>query len=194
MHRAPGDKWQFNQQHLDRVREIVRRQLKGQWRVGILDQDDFAFEISSHVADALSKFSTTGTASLDTWLETVISNKLCDILSRERTRKRGGGVEPASLDRTALGEVSPLKDLITDPRPGPEVEAAARFRRDDVSRFIQSLPPRQRETALALLREPTLTNAARSLGIGRPALYDRLKTIRRLAEDFGLRSWLEPDG
>lgn len=162
-------------------------------RIGYLDVDDLVTEVAEHVAERLHRFRDGGAASLSTWIEKVTKNRLRDIRERESALKRGRNFRTVPLDSDAFNEVS-LKDRLADPAPAASMFSETGDLNAAITRFAGTLTSKQRQTILAVYREDSLRDAARTLGLAPASLYGRLKTIAQLAEDFGLRHWLQPDG
>lgn len=172
---------------------MVHRELHGQLKIGYLDVDDLVMEVAAHVAQHLHRFHEGGAASLSTWIEKVAKNRLRDIIERESALKRGRNFRTVPLDSDAFGEVTP-EDRIADPAPAASMFSETGDLNAAITRFAWTLTSRQRQTILAVYREDSLRDAARTLGLAPASLYGQLKTIAQLAEDFGLRHWLQPDG
>jgi RNA polymerase sigma-70 factor (ECF subfamily) len=60
----------------------------------------------------------------------------------------------------------------------------------DVMRTVAALPPDLQEVCIPLLAE-RVADVARSTGIPRGTIYERLAKVRFLFEDAGLRDYLE---
>lgn len=163
--------------------------LKGERSVGYLDLEDLVLEVAAHVAQRLNRFEESGAARVETWIETVAMNRLRDILQRERAQKRGSTYRHVSIYATDP-DAPQLEKLLAADEAGPEAAVVCSELRASLQYFGTSLKEEQRKTLLAVYREENLQAAADSLGIARSSLYGRLATIRRLAEDAGLDSWL----
>jgi RNA polymerase sigma-70 factor (ECF subfamily) len=65
--------------------------------------------------------------------------------------------------------------------------------RVDLERLLATLPPELRNLWARVEEGQNFTDISRETGIPRGTLYDRMKQLRKLAEDAGLRAYLEPD-
>lgn len=62
----------------------------------------------------------------------------------------------------------------------------------DLERVLATLTPELRDLWVRRAEGQTFTEISRETGIPRGTLYDRMKELRRLAEDAGLREYMEP--
>ncbi len=158
------------------------------------DAEDIVWMVLERWMRHRGRFVDAGAASMKTYIRWIARNVVRDLVRRERTQKRGGGVPPLSLDRP-LSEASDttLGDLVPDhsqtEAPGGAVDHA--LLRQAIARFRDHLPPRDRAIFDAFAEEPTVRRVADRLGVPRSTVYGWLGRIRRRTENAGLRKFLE---
>jgi RNA polymerase sigma factor (sigma-70 family) len=130
------------------------------------DREDLQQEALIGVWGAIDRFDVSR-ASIRTFVERVVANRIASVLRRSRVGKR------ARRD-----------DYDTAPQPG-RLFVTVEFRLD-LNRVLETLGRRERKIA-RLLEEYRPSEIARVLKISRPAVYRSIERIREAFSDAGLR-------
>jgi RNA polymerase sigma factor (sigma-70 family) len=161
------------------------------------DQDDLAQQLRTRLLASLPTFNSS-LLPLPAFTRMVIGRAARSLLRDRRSHARRDGAA-ASLPRRvgdADGGATSLADEVhqghLDARHGvvrrSEQEQADLHR--DFAAFLADLPADERVVAEALLREGTVVDAARSLGLSRGAVRTALRRWRARARRLGLEEYL----
>lgn len=135
-------------------------------------------------------------ASLDTFLERVVSRAVAFLLRSRTRRKRAGGVLPLSLesDFTTTGEgLKPLSDTISSEDVArwlgtQSVDPMARMEQTEaIDSALARMPERLRDICRRLMTG-TVASVARELGISRHQVRKVLEEARPYFEEAGLEN------
>jgi DNA-directed RNA polymerase specialized sigma24 family protein len=90
--------------------------------------------------------------------------------------------EPVSFDEIQA-DGRPLSATLADPAPGADVRLEAKQRSQAIRRFVESLPPREREIVLDIFwRGRTQADLARERSVSRMSLCKAMKKISKLGK------------
>ncbi len=175
-----------------RVRAKARR-LVGKQGISEEEAQDIEQELLLHLHEHLKDFDATRSPQ-DAFVSLLIRSRLLRILRDRRADKRRPG-RTASLEALFPGEDEPagkraatLDQQVQATRRGYPGESAQEQleRALDVSQVVAGLSPELR-TLAGLLRTQSIAEAARTLGVPRTTLHDRVRELRRHFERSGLR-------
>ena len=133
-------------------------------------------------------------ASLDTFLDRVVSQGVAMLLRSRNRRKRGHGISPLSLenDYTPPGEeLKPLSDTVSREdvarRLGTQSEdpIARLDQTEAIESVLARMPERLRDICLRLMTS-TLASVARQLGVSRHQVRKAVERARPYFEQAGL--------
>jgi len=135
-------------------------------------------------------------ASLETFLDRVVSRAAAMLLRSRKRRKRGNGISPLSLenDYTSTGEgLKPLSDTVSSEdvarRLGRQSEdPLSRLEQQEAIEYaLAQMPERLRDICRRLMTG-TVTSVARELGISRHQVRKALEQSRPYFERAGLET------
>lgn len=173
------------------------RQLVGSAGLTESDRDDLEQEMMLDLLRRLSKYDP-DRARRSTFIARVVAHKVATIIEERTAGKRDWRLCTASLndriepDGGGSVELMEVYDLEEYLRRMGRLSCPSEERLDlsiDLGRAVASLPPELR-TLCERLETETVTEISRDTGIPRGTLYERIKEIRRLFEDAGLRDYL----
>ena len=176
------------------------RQLVG--RAGYTEDDrpDIEGDLTLDLLRRLPKFDPSR-ASRNTFIARVVEHGVARLIERREAPMRDARRCTASLnDRIEDDEGKSVErgDLIDqdsylESTGQPAVPLADRVAlRVDVDRVLATLTPEMRDLWERRAEGQTFTEISRETGIPRGTLYERMKQLRKLVEDAGLREYLEP--
>lgn len=128
----------------------------------------------------------------------VCENRFAALLDHRKAKKRTDQCEGRSLNESVhddegrcveVGDSVPesQSDRRTRIRRRSAVEASELFL--DMADVIASLPPQLRDLC-SMLKQGSVKSAAQAMGVSRPTIYARIRILRRLFENAGLRDYL----
>ena len=153
-------------------------QLFADWEIGVAtywvrryklvghDQEDLLQEVLIHWHQARDRHQDDRGASLRTFMNRVVENRLKEIARAADTDKRRVDQEVISDDDLELPAPATHNDLKTD-----------------LAKVLQHLTPQQRSILGLLAQDTSKSQAAKTLGIHRDTLYEEIKRIRKIFED-----------
>lgn len=160
-----------------------------------LDAEDIAQELREEVLRRAEHFDPTR-ACFDTFVDRIIQNRIADLARQSQATKASR--KTLSFETPILGrdgqENLTLADTLSETSPayGADDFAATHGAglKSDVAKFLASLCPSSRRIAIAV-SQGSVSDAARSLGLHRSTIYQRLVAIRRAAIAMGLDGYFE---
>ena len=174
------------------------RQLVG--RAGFTEDDlpDLEQELAFDLLRRLRNFDPRK-ASRKTFTARVVEHHVATLIEGQRAgvrdyRLRGGSLnDVVGEDQDAQVERGELVDeetyLRSTGRPSMALDKEVGLR-IDLERLFADLPPELRQLCARLKRGQTMAEISRAIGIPRGTLYERMKELRKLAEDAGLAEYL----
>jgi len=173
------------------------RQLIGSSGFTESDRDDLEQEMMLDLLRRLPKYDSEK-AQLNTFIARIVEHKVSIILEERSAGKRDWRLCTASMnDKFDLGEGGSIERLeVYD--MDEYLRQSGRLSRTTSERLllsidlrcaIHSLPPELRDLCERLQKD-SVTKISRDTGIPRGTLYDRIKELRNLFEDKGLRDYL----
>lgn len=164
--------------------------------VPTMDIEDIEQELMLHVHRRLPNFDHTR-ASLPTFVDRVVRNHAATLIEVAKAEKRGSETETVWLNEPVVidtqHELSERSELIGDEHCQWRTPVLLRdeqiMLRHDLIRVLQSLPPPVRDV-FHWLAHSSISEAARSLGVSRASLYDRLLPARTRCAVAGLEIYL----
>jgi len=176
------------------------RQLVG--RAGYTEDDrpDIEGDLTLDLLCRLRKFDPSR-ASLHTFVDRVVEHGAARLIERRSAPMRDYRREVASLndriedeegehvERGDLVDQDTYLESIGQPTMPLADQVALRV---DLERVLATLPPELRDLWERRAEGQSITDISRETGIPRGTLYERMKELRKLVEDAGLRDHLEP--
>jgi len=178
------------------ARLVIASFLGDQDRIGIDRRDDLVEILVEHWWSHAMAFNKDGTASRDTFMRAMFRNKLLELRAATVTAKRGGGIQPFSLEAAANPQDAEsdttLADTVVDRGAEADVEAVAENneRQTALIELRPYLAEGDWELLEALWQDPRLRPASERLGVHHSTVYARVARIRSVAEERGLRQYL----
>jgi len=183
--------------------ELIRhkaRQLVG--RAGYTEDDrpDIEGDLTLDLLRRLRKFDPSR-ASRNTFIARVVEHGVARLIERQEAPMRDVRRCTASLNDRIEGEEGEHvergdlvdQDTYLESIGQPTMPLADRVAlRVDLERVLATLTPEMRDLWARRAEGQTFTEISRETGIPRGTLYDRMKELKRLAEDAGLREYMEP--
>lgn len=172
-------------------------QLVGCTGLSKADIEDIEQELILDLLERLPKYDS-DKAGRKTFIARIVEHKIANIIEERSADKRDWRLCRDSLNdrfETGEGESTELFEVYDEEEYLRETGQLVRTADDrlslsiDLSRAIASLPPELRELCNQL-QEKSMAEISRDIGIPRGTLYDRLKELRHLFEDRGLRDYL----
>ena len=173
------------------------KQLIGRSGLTESDRKDLEQEMMLDLLQRLPKYDS-DKAQLNTFVARIVEHKVSVVLSERNVGKRDWRLCTASMnDRLDSGEGENVErhevyDMDEYLRQSGQQTRSSREQHDlsiDLERAITSLPPELRDLCVRL-QTMNVTEISRATGIPRGTLYDRIKDLRNLFEDRGLRDYL----
>ena len=176
------------------------RQLVG--RAGYTEDDrpDIEGDLTLDLLRRLPKFDPSR-ASFHTFVDRVVEHGVARLIERRKAPMRDYRREVASLnDRIEDDEGERIErgdlvdqDTYLESMGQPAMPLADHVAlRVDLDRVLATLPPELRDLWERRAEGQSITDISRETGIPRGTLYERMKELRKLVEDAGLRDYLEP--
>jgi len=180
-----------------RIIKHKARQLIGSAGFTESDREDLEQEMMLDLLRRLPKYDS-GRAQRNTFIARVVEHRIATIIEERVAGKRDWRLCTASMnDRFDLGEGGSIERLeVYD--MDEYLRQTGRLSRSSSERLhllidlglaIASLPPELRNLCERLKTE-SVTEISRDTGVPRGTLYDRIKELRNLFEDKGLRDYL----
>jgi len=158
------------------------------------DEEDLVQELTTRLLAKAHLYDPSRGASINTFVNRVVSSELKMILRERRQKKRAAGFTAKSLSEAAAqphGESVPLGDVISDadrerltgfapPHPRDRAEL-----KEAIDHALAGLPARTMEIAKGL-KPGKISAVAREMGTTRREVYAAMEQIRRRFEDAGL--------
>ncbi len=177
------------------------RQLVG--RVGYTkhDREDIEQDLTVDLLHRLPKFDPTK-ATRNTFIARVVEHGVARLIERREAMMRDYRLCIGSLnDHIVIGEDEHIergdllnRDTYMESVGNPVMSLAERVAmRVDLERLLATLPPELRDLWARVEEGQNFTDISQETGIPRGTLYDRMKKLRKLAEDAGLRAYLDPE-
>ena len=180
-----------------RLVEFNAHQLAGKAGFTKDDVEDIKQELLLDILERLPKFDPEK-SSYNTFIDLVIRNKVQNLISARNWKRRDWRRESASL-----------QDIIIN-NEGEPTERGEAFSEDDVKQRLGKSSPASREMVelgvdvddvlsrlpahlrilCETLREASISEVARKLGIPRTTVHERIRKLRRIFEDAGLKIYL----
>jgi RNA polymerase sigma-70 factor (ECF subfamily) len=190
------DRTQADQVARDLVRRKARR-LVGRAGLKVQDRDDLEQELHLRVQQHLTAFDP-ARGDLRAFLWTLIEHAGANLLRDRRAAKRDPRRTASLQQPVQVGDEGPT-DLAQT--VGQDAYDARRQRAprspeelaqldNDLADVLARLPPELRQLADEL-KVSSVAEAARVLGVARTTVYGRMRRLRQLFEDQGLRHYLE---
>lgn len=182
--------------HLDRFEEWLihhkARQLVGKAGFMPCDVDDIRQDLRIDVLQRLASFDP-GKSKRHSFVALVVMRAVATMLEKRRTAKRGGGRVCVSLNESVKdfegNEVELYQTLDADmgqtQRSGQELSDLA----VDIHAIVDRLPPEQR-ILCGHLRDKSICETARTMGIPRTTLNALVRKVREAFEAAGLHDYL----
>ncbi len=181
--------------------EIIRykaRQLVGQAGFTVADRDDLEQELILDLLRRLPKYDPSR-AKRNTFIARVVEHKIATLIEKQTAHKRDYRRCPCSLNERfeeeeegrsveraeTLDQEDYLLRIGVEPRAPEELRALAL----DVAAVVEALPPELGELCQRLKQE-TVSEISRDTGVPRASLYERIKRLREIFEDAGLKGYL----
>jgi RNA polymerase sigma-70 factor (ECF subfamily) len=188
----------------DYVIQLIKykaRQLVGRAGFSKDDREDIEQDLTLDLLRRLSKFDPSR-ATFHTFVARVVEHGVATLIERRQAAIRDHRRCTCSLN-----------DLVDDGQGG-QVERGDLFSQDDYLRIqgrspapmedrvalrvdrdklLATLPPELRDLCLRFEAGQTITDISRDTGTPRGTLYERMKKLKALAEDDGLRAYLRSD-
>jgi RNA polymerase sigma factor (sigma-70 family) len=179
------------------VRQRVRRKvhrLVGRQGLTQEDAEDIEQELLAHLFRRLAEFDP-GRGQRDNFVATLIRRFLINLLRDRRAARRdyrrtttldvpaGNPKEPEETQAEALGEQAHDARLGRQGRSAEEQADLAM----DVAEVLARLPAELQVVARQLLESGSVSEAAREQGVRRTTLQDRVRHLREIFEQSGLR-------
>lgn len=183
----------FNDSEFDTIERKVKVYIKKGY-FAQRDREDLIQECCMHWFSRRGQYQA-GKASLNTFMERVLDNKLCDLAKREQTDKRKVNRSALSLDEELQhGDEADNRtraDKVTrDPWKGPRDAFSQADRALAVAEVLKKLTPAQRELCRLFMEGCSVSEASVLLSRPRSTIYDEISRIRELFEKAGLRDYL----
>ncbi len=177
------------------------RQLVG--RVGYTknDREDIEQDLTVDLLHRLPRFDSTK-ATRNTFIARVVEHGVARLIERREAMMRDYRLCIGSLnDHVVIGEDEHIergdllnRDTYMESVGNPVMSLAERVAlRVDLERLLATLPPELRDLWARVEGGQNFTDISQETGIPRGTLYDRMKKLRKLAEDAGLRAYLDPE-
>lgn len=171
---------------LDRFAQgIIRRKIKqlvGRAGFTRQDREDLEQELVLRLLQSLNLFDSKR-GHLNVFVTTVIERAVAMIVRERLAKKRDGGVVRSIDQEQTKAGASPEP---VDPRPSDQ---AAFDLASDLAEVLARLPDDLRALA-ERLKDQSVSQAARDLGVPRTTLQRQVQRLRRWFEDAGLRIYL----
>jgi RNA polymerase sigma factor (sigma-70 family) len=142
------------------------------------DEEDLVAEVVEHWLRQRHRYVPGRGASRITFLKKVCKNKLIDLRRAAEARIRHQSARE-------------LDDLMPGTSEQPDHELIFQELRDRLRLVYGQLPTVQRRVVDAIIETESMTDAAKRLGVSRPALHRRLVPIRAVFRDAGLHEYLD---
>ncbi len=159
------------------------------------EQEDIEQELWLAVLEKAERFDP-ARASLETFLDRVVSRAVAMLLRSRKRRKRGNGVLPLSLesDFTSTGEgLKPLSDTVSSEdvarRLGTQsADPFARLEQTEAVEYALARMPERLRDICRRLMTGTVASVARELGISRHQVHKAVEEARPYFEEAGLEN------
>ena len=164
------------------------------------DREDIEGDLTLDLLRRLRKFDPSR-ASFHTFVDRVVEHGAARLIERRSAPMRDYRREIASLNdriEDEEGEHVERGDLVDQDTylesiGQPTMPLADQVTlRVDLERVLATLPPELRDLWERRAEGQSITDISRETGIPRGTLYERMKQLRKLVEDAGLRDYLEP--
>ena len=173
------------------------RQLVGREGFTESDREDLEQELRTDLLVRLPKYAAVK-ASRKTYVARLVNHKVATIIEAQRAGKRDWR-RVCSLDEVLTngdGEPVERSDTIDQEeylrRTGQPTWSEAEEQRDlvlDLKKLLAELPPDLRQLCRRV-ESADITQVSRETGFSRATIYDRIKKVRAVFEDAGLRDYL----
>jgi RNA polymerase sigma-70 factor (ECF subfamily) len=180
--------------------QIIRRkagQLVGQAGFTESDCEDLKQDLMLDLLRRLPKYDATR-AQRNTFITRVVEHRIATIIEARKAGRRDYRLRCCSLNEHLEDDESGFTERVQTideeaylRRTGRLSRPLAELRdlRLDVREVVERLPPELRELCRRL-ESDTITEISRDTGVPRGTIYERIKRLRAIFEDAGLREYL----
>ena len=159
------------------------------------DYEYILWECLEHWHEVRGNYSSNRGASRQTYMGRIIRNKLQDIVRRQSADKREILQHVVRFEmKLGNDEDSPTlfdQQYLELAEDAPHDPVKAIDKRNEISKVMGMLTPRQTRICEMLMSEPTITEISKCLATPRSTIYDEIKRIRKIFEDAGLKDYLK---
>ncbi len=184
--------------------QLIRRkarQLVGRAGFTEDDQEDIEQDLTLDLLHRLPKFDSLR-ASLHTFIARVVEHGVARLIERQEAPMRdyrrctcslNDPIRDDRADGAERGDFISQEDYLKGIGQPALLLADGVALKLDLERLLSTLPPELRDLMSRLDNGQTIAEIARDIGLSRGTLYDRMKELRLLAEEAGLKAYLESD-